>query len=133
MRVPGFLIRRFYVQGSLRNTEGGFALEARNEMGDGMLVGVRRIAIDGVAYDPERITAIRSDGTSISAAGISRQQPVPIRRGDRVALHVAGEALAPGEHLLEVDIVERDLGGLELSLREVVQDEGGEPEPPPAG
>ena len=40
MRVPDFLVRQFYVPGSLRHEGDGFSLQARNGMGDGTLVGI---------------------------------------------------------------------------------------------
>lgn len=124
MRVPDFLVGRFYVRGSLRNTASGFALEAYNEMGDGMLVGFGRVAVDGLEIDPGRITADRRDGTSIAAGSISRMSPIAVRRGDSVTVHVAGERLSPGGHRLEVTIVERDLGVLEMAITDPVVDVG---------
>ena len=60
MNVPGFIARQFYVTGSLRNEPTGFRLEAHNPMGDGILVGVGRLAVDGMAIPPETVTATRS-------------------------------------------------------------------------
>ncbi len=124
MRVPGFLVRRFYVAGSLRNTTTGFQLQAHNEMGDGTLVGVTRIEVDGVAMDPAGITAQR-EGTDevVRAAGISHTSPVPVRRGERVTLHVTAQPLAPGRHELEVELVELDLGALQLAITESIADD----------
>lgn len=125
MRVPSFLVRRFYVEGSLRNTESGFRLEAHNDMGEGTIVGLTRITVDGVTIDPERITAKLHDaGTdALPAAAISRSASVPVRRGDRVTIHVSGAPLPAGRHQLEVELVERDLGALELAISESVTDD----------
>lgn len=127
MRVPSFLVRRFYVGESLRNTEGGFQLEAHNEIGPGTIVGLTRITVDGATIDPERITAQLQDGASdaVAAAAISRSSPVPVERGDRVTIHVSGPQLAPGRHQLEVELVERDLGTLQLAITESLADEPG--------
>jgi hypothetical protein len=121
MRVPGFLVRRFYVAGSLRNTPTGFQLQAHNEMGDGTLVGVTSIQVDGVVMDPTGITAQR-EGTSevVRAADISRTSPVPVRRGERVTLHVTTQPLTPGRHELEVELVELNLGALQLGITESI-------------
>ncbi len=127
MRVPGFLVRRFYVAGSLRNTATGFQLQAHNEMGDGTLVGVTRIAVDGVTMDPAGIIA-QSDGTdeSIRATDISRASPVHVARGQRVTLHVTAEPLSPGRHELEVELLELNLGALQLAITESVAAEEAE-------
>ncbi|MBA2570404.1 MAG: hypothetical protein H0V04_04390 [Chloroflexi bacterium] len=137
MRVPAFLVRRFYVAGSLRNTDRGFQLQAQNEMGEGMIVGMPRIAVDGALIEPARITAAR-DGASdaVRADRITRTSPVPVRRGDRVTIHVDGPPLAAGRHELEVELVERDLGALQLAITETLAEPRAErppAEPPTAG
>jgi hypothetical protein len=125
LRVPPFLVRRFYVAGSLRNTPSGFSLQAHNELGDGMLVGVRRISVDGTPVPLDAVRAERDgSGETLRAADISRTQPIPVRRGERVTLVVEGQHLSAGDHALEVDLIERDLGGLELAITEAVAPEG---------
>jgi hypothetical protein len=130
MRVPAFLVRRFYVPGSLRNTPTGFQIQAHNEMGDGTLVGVTRITVDGLAVDPAGITA-ELEGTDevVRASGISRVSSVPFKRGERVTLHVISQPLTPGPHQLEVELVELNLGVLQLGILEsVAGDATGQPD-----
>lgn len=117
MNVPGFIARQFYVSGSLRNTADGFSLQAHNPMGDGVLIGVGRLAIDGQVIPADTVTATR-DGTdeTFRAADVSRTNPIRVQKGDRVTFSVAGEPLAPGEHRLEVELYEVNLGLLRLSL-----------------
>ncbi len=117
MQIPGFLARQFYVAGSLRNTPSGFRLQAHNPLGDGTLVGVGRIAVDGREIPLDSVTATRDDGSdTISAAAVTRASPIAVRRGDRVTLEVRGDPLAAGEHRLEVELHERDLGALRLEV-----------------
>jgi hypothetical protein len=123
MRVPDFIVRQFYVAGSLRHEGDGFSLQARNALGDGTLVGIRRITIDGQDIDPAVITARRSgDGQVHRAVDVSAQAPVSFQRGDSVTFHVAGHRLAPGSHRFEIDIVERNAGSLTLALSDTVRD-----------
>jgi hypothetical protein len=117
MRVPDFLVRQFYVSGSLQSEDGGFRLQARNGLGDGTLVGIGRIRVDGTDIDLEAVTATREgDPTLHRAVDVSRTSPVSFRRGDIVTFHIAGHPLAPGRHRFEVEIVERDAGQLTLSV-----------------
>jgi hypothetical protein len=121
MRVPGFLVRQFYVGGSLRNAGDGFELQARNPMGDGSLVGIRRIAVDGTAIEPEAVSATRHGSDDvIPATAVSRHTPVSFRKGDTVTFHIAGHRLSGGKHKLELEIIERDAGLLQLSLEDKV-------------
>jgi hypothetical protein len=119
VRVPGFIVRKFYVKGSLRNADGGFRLQATNPLGDGMLVGIGRFAVDGQAIEPGDVSAIRDgDAEWLRGDEVSQTSPVAFAKGDRVTFHVAGRTLAPGKHRLEVEIFERDAGRLSLTLED---------------
>lgn len=117
MKVPGFLARQFYVSGSLRNTSAGFQLEAHNPMGSGVLVGIGRLAVDGRQIPKDAVTAQRiGDESELRAAELSRQNPIRVSKGDRVTLRVAGEQLKPGDHILEIELDEINLGRLSFAL-----------------
>lgn len=119
--MPGFLVRQFYLKGSLRNEEGGFRLEARNPMGDGMLVGIGRFSVDGDPIDRADVSAIRDgDAEWTIGAAVSRMSPVLFRKGDHVTFHVADRTLSQGKHKLELEIIERDAGSLSLSLEDEI-------------
>lgn len=121
MRIPDFLVRQFYVAGSLQHEGSGFRVQARNGMGDGTLVGVGDITIDGELIDPASITAsLDGEDRVHRAADISRRSPVSFSRGDVVTFHVADHALTPGEHRFEVNVYELNLGLLSLALKDRV-------------
>ena len=76
MRVPDFLVRQFYVAGSLQVEDGGFRLQARNGIGHGTLVGIGRISVDGADIDLATVTATREGDPSVHrAAGRVAQFP----------------------------------------------------------
>ena len=119
MRVPGFLARQFIVPGSLQNTETGFSVGARNPIGDGQLIAIGHIRIDGVDVSPDQITATRAgDPTLHRASDVSAATPVAFRKGDEVTFHVAGLQLQPGDHQLEVELTEASIGQLIVALTE---------------
>jgi hypothetical protein len=119
VRVPGFILRQLYIQGSLRNEPGGFSLQARNPLGDGTLTRIGRIRVDGQDIAPEEVSAVREgDPTTYRAAEVSRASPVTFRRGDVVTFHVSGWQLEPGEHQLELDVDELNLGHVSLAIRD---------------
>jgi hypothetical protein len=108
-----------YVAGSLRNDPGGFSLQARNPLGDGTLTRIGRISVDGQTIAPEAVSATREgDPTTYRAADVSPRSPVTFRRGDVVTFHVAGWRLEPGEHALELEVDELDLGHITLTVRD---------------
>ena len=121
MRVPEFLVRQFYVAGSLQHDGDGFRLQARNGLGDGTLVGIGRVAVDGTVIDPVSISATRvGEDTIYEAAHISRLKPVKFGRGDVVTFHIARHRLAPGEHRFEVEVIELNAGSLQLALKDSI-------------
>jgi hypothetical protein len=121
MRVPDFLVRQFYIPGSLQPEGDGFRLQARNGMGDGTLVGIGAVVVDGTTIDPAAITATRSgDETVHRAADVTRRSPVSFSRNDVVTFHITDHRLAPGEHRFEVEIFELNLGSLRLALKDTL-------------
>jgi hypothetical protein len=121
VNIPGFLARQFYVAGSLRNTATGWELQAQNPMGAGTLVGVGRMHVDGREIPAETVTAQRSgDETPIRATDVSATRPVSVFKGDSVTLHVEGVPLAAGEHQLDVELFELNLGRLSFSISDQV-------------
>ena len=122
MNIPGFIARQFYVAGSLRNTDTGWELQAHNPMGDGTLVGVGKIKVDGAEIPVEAVSAQRTgEAEPIRAADVSRQRPVSVFRGDRVTLAVDGPQLALGEHRLDVELYELNMGRLSFSIKDTIR------------
>ena len=117
MQVPGFLARRFYVAGSLRNTATGFQLQAQNPMGAGTLVGIGKLSVDGRQIPAEAVSAVRDgDPTPLHAKDVSPRQPIRVAVGDRITLFVAGQPLPPGRHRLDVELYEVNMGRLRFSI-----------------
>lgn len=128
MRVPGFLLRQVYVAGSLHNEPDGFSLQAQNPFGDGTLVRIGRIRVDGQDIPPAEVTARREgDPADYRAIDVGPATPVRFRRGDVVTFHVAGWRLDPGEHELELEVDEVNLGRLSLTIRDRSADAPVEP------
>lgn len=122
MIIPGFIARQFYVAGSLRNTDSGWELKAQNPLGNGILTGVGHLRVDGREIPPETVTAQRSgDAEPIRAQDVTRLKPVSVFKGDYVTLHITGAPLTPGEHTLEVELFELNLGRLSFSITDHVR------------
>ena len=122
MNIPGFIARQFYVAGSLRNTDAGWELKAQNPMGSGTLTGVGHLKVDGREIPADSVTAQRSGDTeSIRAQDVTRLKPVSVFKGDHVTLHVTGAPLEPGEHKLEVELFELNLGRLSFSISDRIR------------
>jgi hypothetical protein len=117
VKVPSYLARQFYVEGSLRNTATGFQLEAVNPLGSGVLVGIGRLAVGGRQIPKDAVSAQRhGDDSELRAADLSTRNPIRVSKGDRVTLRVEGAQLPPGDHILEVELHEINLGRLSFTI-----------------
>lgn len=122
MRVPGFVLRQLYRSGSLRNEPDGFSLQAHNPLGDGTLVRIGRLSVDGQDIDAQEVTARREGDPAVyRALDVSPDRPVTFRRGDLVTFHVAGWQLEPGAHRLELEVDEVNLGRVSLAIEDSVE------------
>jgi hypothetical protein len=123
MKVPDFLVRQFYVGGSLQHEGNGFRVQARNGMGDGTIVKIGRISVDDTDIDAANITATLDGQDAVHrAADVSQRAPVAFSRGAVVTFHIADHPLEKGEHRFEVEIYEVNLGLLTLALKDTVRD-----------
>ncbi len=55
------------------------------------------------------------------AIDVSRNAPVSFGKGDVVTFHIAGYRLSAGEHRFDVEVFERNLGSLQLRLKDTVR------------
>jgi hypothetical protein len=63
------------------------------------------------------VAALREgDAEPIRASDVSRLRPIKVAVGDRVTLLVDGEPLAAGQHRLEVELFELNLGALRFAI-----------------
>ena len=66
--VPGFLLRRLYVKGSLKNNATGFEFELLNRLGSGYAHKLWPLTVDGEAVSAdETFFAVESGETAFSA------------------------------------------------------------------
>jgi hypothetical protein len=122
MRVPGFLVRQFHVGGSLKSEGDGFSIQARNPIGDGTLVKIGRIAVDGDEIQPADINATREGDEDVHrAVDVSERSPVTFRKGDVVTFHIARHPLEPGKHRFEIEVFELNMGRLHLAFDDTLQ------------
>jgi hypothetical protein len=113
------MLRQLYRTGSLRNEPDGFSLQAHNPLADGTLVRIGRIRVDGQDIESVEVTARREgDPTVYRALDVSPTSPVTFRRGDVVTFHVAGWQLDPGDHELELEVDEVNLGRVSLTIHD---------------
>lgn len=117
--VPGFLLRRLYRKGSLRNTDEGVEFRLENRLGSGYAQGMTPIAIDGVEI-PLQDAAFMLDGTTTPFSAIGKDNTFTLALNKTIGVRVSGVTLAPGVHKIEMGFDVPGLGTLRFDFTDAV-------------
>ncbi len=74
MKVPGFLLRRLYVKGSLTTTSDGFEFQIRNRLGSGYARRLLPLTLDGDELDMT-LTTFEVDGKQVTFDAVTNDVP----------------------------------------------------------
>lgn len=121
MQVPGFLLRRLYVKGSLRNVDGGFEFDLKNSLGSGYAEQVLPLTVDGtkIAVDAARFVV---DGEEMPFAEVSAERPMTLGMNKTVTMAVRGAALAPGKHKIGIGFVVTGMGEMAFDVTDTIEE-----------
>jgi hydroxymethylglutaryl-CoA reductase (NADPH) len=118
--IPPILLKKLYVKGSLRAEGDGFALDLQNPIAPGVILGLKALKVDGAAVDLAQAAVALPDGQSRPAAAISPEAPLEFPLGATFALRVVGFPLQSGSHRLEIRVVVRDVGPLDIPVTDAL-------------
>ncbi len=119
--VPGFLLRRLYVKGSLTNSPGGLRFQLKNSLGSGYARAMLPVSIDDLEFPLEKSYFI-VDGGEIQFSSVSDETPFTIAMNKVITVLVKGTSVEPGAHKLTMGFVVPGLGSLKFDVRDTVQD-----------
>jgi hypothetical protein len=111
--LPEFLLRKLYAKGSLAETAPGwFRFMLRNPLGTATLIMPPQVAVNGIAYPPEKVKA-----KGVDLAAIGPKRPFTFHKGDEVLLKLPGSLLRAANH---IDIVAqtKEFGELHISVED---------------
>lgn len=134
--IPGFLLKKLYVRGSLRQAADGLALDLRNVVDSGTVTRFLELVIDGRTYGPDRLRFLLAGQPPVEAAAITPRAPLCLPAGVAVTLLLTGVRLDPGSHRLRLRFQTSEVGELAFQVEDRVAAGGAErPEagPPPDG
>jgi hypothetical protein len=120
MQVPGFLLRRLYVRGSLRNANGGFKFDLKNTLGSGNAEQVLPLTLDDEEL-PVDATSFVVDGTATPFDQVSATNPMTLGMNKTVTIAFCGRALSPGKHKLGIGFVVPGMGRLEFDVTDAIE------------
>ena len=115
--VPGFLLRRLYVKGSLENVEAGVRFQLRNSLGSGYAKGMVPVALDGVEFPMEE-TVFAMEGTETAFSTVSDENRFTIALNKAITIVVKGAHLDPGPHKIALGFVVPGLGTLRFDVKD---------------
>ncbi|HYM14021.1 MAG TPA: hydroxymethylglutaryl-CoA reductase [Dehalococcoidia bacterium] len=119
MQVPGFLLRRLYVKGSLRNANGGFAFDLKNSLGSGYAEAMLALTLDGEELPPEASMFV-IDGKGTPFGEVSAANPMSLAMNKSVTIEVGGKTLTPGKHKLGIGFVVSGMGALQFEVTDAI-------------
>lgn len=93
MKVPGFLLRRLYVKGSLTTTSDGFEFQIRNRLGSGYARRLLPLTLDGDELDMAQ-TTFEVDGKRIAFDVVSNDVPFTLAMNKTTTIVYAGGPIA---------------------------------------
>ena len=119
MKVPGFLLRRLYLRGSLRNGPDGWAFTIRNSIAGGEATGLDPLVVDGQAV-PADLTHFHLDGRAIAFDSVDSDNRFGLAAGSDIDITVHGPPLPPGSHTITMAFTVPALGRLSFDFTDVV-------------
>ena len=119
--VPGFLLRRLYVKGSLKNAENGFEFQLRNRLGSGYARKMLPLAVDGEEV-PLEATYFIVDGQETPFSMVSESNTFTLALNKAITIQVDGMALEPGPHKIGMGFEVPGLGALRFAFNDLVEE-----------
>lgn len=114
--IPPTVLKKLYVEGSLRLHEDGFGLALKNVIAPATITNVGGLEIDGERVDDSQVTFLPAGGKPRPIKQISSERPLQFPVGVVVSLHVSDEALEPGMHHLVLHVDVKEIGSLEIPV-----------------
>jgi len=117
--VPGFLLKRLYVKGSLCNTPEGFKFELKNSLGSGWGSEIFPLVVDGQELPKEK-SCFAVNGEELHFSEVCKEKPFTLAVNKTVTILVRGTTLSGGPHKVNFRFVAQGLGKLGFEVADVV-------------
>ena len=118
--MPAAVLRKLYVKGSLRVTEGGFAFDLKNLIAPATITRVDGLEVDGERIEDPHAAIVLPSGAARPIDQVSPGRPVEFPVGTVVTLHASHRALQPGEHNVAIRVQVKEIGSLEIPVSDTV-------------
>lgn len=119
--IPATVLKKLYVEGSLRAQQGGFCFEIKNVIAPATITEVGGLEVDGEEVESGQVTLVPPSGNSRSIDQVSSERPLQFPVGMAIRLEVADTTLEPGMHHLTLDVSVKEIGSLEIPVSDRIE------------
>ncbi len=119
-RIPEFLLRSLYVNGSLSNREQGFEFEVKNELGPVRIIGVQPLKVDRKPVPIENCHFLHVEHRA-SFSDVDAENSLLLRKGESLLVQVEGNSLNRGRHTLGIGLIIKDIGSINFSISDRIK------------
>ena len=116
--IPGFLLRKLYVRGTLENTSQGIAFRLRNTLGSGYAEKMLPVRLDGEEIPLSRCF-FWSGGKKRSFDQVSRSDPFTLALNQDILVAVEDISLTPEPHTVGIGFRVPGFGELRFDFVDV--------------
>jgi hypothetical protein len=116
---PAFLLKKVYVQGSLKNIDHGFQFNLKNIIDTGTLGGIKSLTIDGVEV-PLSSISVKTQAFEKKAEEINFRNSIPLRINMEAIFIVADQTLPAGEHEIKLSLNVLEAGKIDIPIKDTV-------------
>lgn len=119
--VPGFILRRLYVKGSLKNTATGFEFELRNTLGSGYATKVWPLKVDDEELMAD-VSYFNVGGRETPFNDVSAENTFSLEINKTITVWTDGISLEPGAHTVEMGFDVPGLGTMKFDFTDELAD-----------
>ena len=119
--VPGFLLRRLYVKGSLKKAVGGFEFELNNSLGSGYSTRMWPLKLDGEELPAEK-SYFTVDARETPFSAVSQDNTFTLEINKTIVIWTDGVTLDPGVHTVEMAFDVPGVGTMRFDFTDEVAD-----------
>ena len=118
--VPGFILRRLYVKGSLENFEGGWRFKLKNSLGSGYAKAMTPLALDGREV-PMADSSFELEGRQTRFDQVDEKNTFTLAMNRDILISVRGEKLPAGAHKVGMGFVVPGFGKIGFDFTDEVK------------
>ena len=117
MPIPPALLRRLYLQGSLRNRHDGFEFTLRNRLAPSTLLGLGPLTVNSRKYEGDNLL-LHTRKSTRSVERVTPEYPFDWPINADITLIGVGQPLTAGSHALTIEMRLRETGKTTLTIED---------------